>query len=91
MNETQLLLEALIDKLGYDADYEAPLAIVGGQIVQPARYRLISREPTVNFPINGAEWSAICEYVLAHTSDIDSDINDFGTLKPVLDYFNRNC
>lgn len=36
-------------------------------------------------------WSAIVEYVLDHKDDIENGINDFETLKPVLDFFNRNC
>lgn len=40
---------------------------------------------------NSPEWSAIVQYVLGHKDDIESSINDFGELKPVLDFFNRNC
>lgn len=35
-------------------------------------------------------WSAICDYTLTHKEDIESGINDFETLKPVWDFFNRN-
>jgi len=35
-------------------------------------------------------WNAICDYVLAHKEDIESNVNDFETLKPVWDFFNRN-
>jgi len=36
-------------------------------------------------------WSAIVEYVIDHQEDIEIGINDFSTLRPVLDHFNRNC
>jgi len=36
-------------------------------------------------------WRAIVDYVLAHQDDIINNINDFETLKPVLDHFNRYC
>lgn len=39
---------------------------------------------------NSPEWRAIVDYVLGHEDDINDDINDFGTLKPVLDHLNRN-
>lgn len=35
-------------------------------------------------------WSAIVEYTLNHQDDIKEDINDFGTLEPVIEFFNRN-
>jgi len=35
-------------------------------------------------------WSAIVEYVTDHDDDIELGINDFATLRPVLEFFNRN-
>ena len=35
-------------------------------------------------------FNAVVEYILDHKDDIEIGINDFGTLKPVLDWFSRN-
>jgi hypothetical protein len=42
----------------------------------------------VPIPVNSDAWSSIVDYVLSHRRDIESDINDFGTLRPMLDFFN---
>ena len=44
----------------------------------------------VQLPVNGEVWSAITDYIISHESDIEAYVNDFGDLKPVWDYFNRN-
>lgn len=38
----------------------------------------------------GPEFSCIVKYITDHIDDIESSVNDFGILKPMLDYFNRN-
>lgn len=40
-------------------------------------------------PIQNNVFSAISNYVIAHQEDIEAEINDFGDLKIVLDWFNR--
>ena len=40
---------------------------------------------------NDPAWSAIVGYILDHQEDIEVGINDFGRLKPVLEFFSRNC
>ena len=35
-------------------------------------------------------WMAIVDYVLRHEDEIKADIDDYSTLKPVLDFFNRD-
>jgi prevent-host-death family protein len=54
---------------------------------------LMTKEPESPFSFmdtNSPAWSAICEYTLDHRDDIEIGINDFGTLRPVLDFFSRN-
>ena len=36
-------------------------------------------------------WGCIASYMANHSDDIENDINDFGELKLLLDYANRNC
>lgn len=54
-----------------------------------AVYDGIPSEPYVALPIDGHVWAAIVDYTLAHKDDIENDINDFGYLRPVLEYFYR--
>mgnify|MGYP003639762092 CR=1 FL=1 len=49
-----------------------------------------SNEHQVIFDTQSPEWSCIVKYITDHVDDIESNINDFDTLKPMLDYFNRN-
>ena len=53
-------------------------------------YKLTKKEEAVVLPVEGDFWGAIVKYIVAHHDDIESKINDYGDLKPVLDYFNRN-
>ena len=39
---------------------------------------------------NSLSWLSIVDYVLLHEEDIELNVDSFGTLKPVLDFFNRN-
>ena len=52
---------------------------------------LTKKEDMVTLPVQGEVWGAIVKYVLAHSNDIEAGINDYGDLKSILDYFNRNC
>jgi hypothetical protein len=44
----------------------------------------------VKFGVNSEEWGAIVKYVADHADDIENEINDYKTLKPILKFFNRN-
>ena len=39
---------------------------------------------------NSPAWSAIVKYVLDHKDEIEFGVSDFDTLKPVMEFFNRN-
>ena len=54
-------------------------------------YKVTKKEPQVCFDINSPEWGCICDYIISHRASIESGENDYGDLKPMLDYFNRNC
>jgi hypothetical protein len=43
----------------------------------------------VPMPVNSEAWSAIVEYINNHRDDIKAGTNDFKTLRPVLEFFNR--
>ena len=44
----------------------------------------------VKLDVNGKVWDSIVSFILSHRDDIESGINDYGDLKPVWDFFNRN-
>ena len=48
-------------------------------------------EAMVPMPVNSEAWSCIVAYVLDHRDDIETGINDFDCLMPVLDFFDRKC
>ena len=87
-----LLLEALCESLGFNIEFDEGQVIPSGQILVPAKYTLTDiKEAFVNIPLKGEVWGSMVNYILAHQFDIEGDINDFGSLKPVLDFFSRNC
>lgn len=45
----------------------------------------------VPIKIDSDEWGCVVDYVSSHYDDIEDDVNDFGTLKPILKFMNRNC
>jgi len=42
----------------------------------------------ISFDVDSPEWSCIVNYILNAKEDIELGINNFGELKPMLDYFN---
>lgn len=44
----------------------------------------------VPIKIDSDEWDCVVDYVSSHYDDIEGDVNDFGTLKPILKFINRN-
>lgn len=53
-------------------------------------YKVTKKKPQVCFDVDSPEWSCIVNFVLGHKEDIINDINDYGGLGLVLDFFNRN-
>ena len=64
-----------------------------GFISKPFDYKVTKKHPValVPIPIQSDEWSCIVKFVESHANDIEQDINDFGELKPMWDFMNRNC
>ena len=91
-SKEMLLIEALCDKLGFDIEFEEGRSIPSGQILIPSKYVLTeSVRAGTHTPIENDVFGVMVEYILAHQSDIENSVNDFGNLKPVLEYFSRNC
>jgi len=99
MDNTEKLLRAFIETQGYDIEEIYEESLPSGQITIPHDYKVIKKEPTqqekASFDMSelishSEAWCAICDYVLEHKDDIGYSINDFGTLKPVLEFFYRN-
>lgn len=53
-------------------------------------YKLTKKEPYVPITAVSKEWDCICSYVLSHRNDILTNINDYGDLLPMLEFFSRN-
>lgn len=54
-------------------------------------YKVTKKKPQVCFDVDSPEWNAIVTFVLNQADDIEHGIEGYGDLKPMLDYFNRNC
>lgn len=132
MNNTDKLLRALIDALGFDVEKiithnETPITKQMGELkIFQGRsnsngddglvtvgnhgpykrgddecyyldggtdidYKVTKKKPQVCFDVDSPEWNAIVTFVLNQADDIEHGIEGYGDLKPMLDYFNRNC
>jgi hypothetical protein len=47
--------------------------------------------PTELSEVNGRLFASMCNFVMAHAKDIEDNVNDFGTLKPILESMSSNC
>ena len=90
MTNEMKLLTALCDALGFDVEEVQEQSIPSGKVLIPHEYKLTKRGEVVTLPVEGDFWGSIVKYIVSHADDIESEINDYGDLKPVLDYFNRN-
>lgn len=88
--KVELLIEAMIEKMGYRVEYSEEQKLPSGQITVPARADLYLTCIDRPIPVSNDAWSAIVGYVISHEDDIRRDMEDFGELRPVLDFFNRN-
>lgn len=97
MDNTEKKIDALIDYLGLEVvEIETPnnnLGIVNELNPAHIDYKLTKKEenPFPWMDTNSPVWSAIVTYVLDHQAEIEFGVSDFETLKPVLEFFNRNC
>jgi len=107
MNNTEKLLRAFIEASGYEIEevtVNTPtrtishfdvnndgLPVFIDSLEPIIDYKVAKKKVQVCFDINGPEWSCIVDYILHHSGDIEAETNDFDILKPMLDYFNRNC
>ena len=105
MNNTDKLLRAFIEASGYEIEETVTIldgqtvtekgVTYGNQTVTSIDYKVTKKVADSNahqviFDTQGAEWSCIVKYITGHIDDIESSVNDFDTLKPMLDYFNGN-
>lgn len=96
MDNCEKLLRAFIKAQGYEIEQTGGRT---GNVASPVDYKVTNKGPTQqqkdSFSMSeliahSDAWNAICDYVLFHKEDIESGINDFGDLKPVWNFFNRN-
>ncbi len=74
-----------------DFDEETQSLLESGRILRGYMKKPTEQDKSMRELISHSEaWSAICGYVLFHKEDVEIGINDFGDLKPVLEFFNRN-
>lgn len=85
------LLLALCEALGFKVQVLPVQDLPSGQILAPLQYKLTNNKPAlVPIEIHSDEWSCIVNFVTSHSDDIEQGINDFGDLKPLWDFMNRN-
>jgi len=100
MDNTEKLLRAFIKAQGYEIEETVTYDLFHTGIGNPEiidkieiiDYKVTKKQqsPFSWMDTNSPEWSAIVEYVTDHDEDIEIGINDFATLRPVLNFFNRN-
>lgn len=128
MNNTDKLLRALIDALGFEVD--RVVSVSYGRTIQAGHYSVTANPNTeyeffpatnqmphaeykevirsvdykvtkkespleslgncVPLPIQSEAWGSVVEYLTNHKEDIETGTNDFDTLRPIWDWFNRN-
>ncbi len=73
-------------------DIVYPSALEGnGHTVINHKARSLVRRYSGDIAIPWEVWGCIASYMANHSDDIENNINDFGELKLILDYANRNC
>lgn len=54
------------------------------------QFDITKQSPFPWMDTNSDAWKAIVKYVTYHDDDIERGIDDFATLRPVLEHFSRN-
>ena len=52
-------------------------------------YKVTKKDDFVPLPVQSKEWGCIVEYITDHYEDIEIGIDDFGALKPIMDFISR--
>jgi len=96
------LLRAFIEASGFSIEevkapleeiklHDGSLTLIPIDSAVTIDYKVTKKKAQVCFDVDSHEWSCIVEYVLSHQGDIEAGTNDFDCLRPMLNYFNRNC
>jgi len=88
MNNIDKLLRAFIEAQGF----EVKDLYATGQDTRTAYvvdYKVTKKEDFVPLPVQSKEWGCIVEYITDHYEDIEIGIDDYGTLKPILEFISR--
>ena len=99
MNNTDKLLRAFIEASGFEVKEVSREVTSRGcgsggfwhkEELVVDDYRVTKKSPYVPITAQSKEWACVVGYLLAHDTDIETGVNDYGDLKPMLDFFNRN-
>ncbi len=52
-------------------------------------YKVTKKDGFVPLPVQSKEWGCIVEYLTSHYEDIEMGINDFATLRPIMNFISR--
>jgi len=90
MDNTDKLLRAFIEASGFDIEEFS--ATRDGEAIPDSvvYYKVTKKECYVPLPVQSKEWGCIVEYLTDHYEDIEIGIDDFGTLKPIMEFISRN-
>lgn len=104
MSNTDKLLRAFIEASGYEVEeVKVPcMPVESDGILFGQDYKidykvtkknkelpLECHEPCVPLPVQSDAWGCIVEFVNDHYGDIEAGINDFDTLRPILNFISR--
>ncbi len=95
MNNTEKLLRAFIEASGYEVEEvlvnPRPLVCndkpTNRMTYDYIDYKVTKRSAQVCFDVDSPEWSCVVGYILGAKEDIELGINNYGELKPMLDFF----
>lgn len=97
MNNTDKLLRAFIEASGFEIQeikeefYKGEFKGLGTEIHERViDYKVTKKDDYVPLPVQSKEWGCIVEYLTDHYEDIEIGIDDFGTLKPIMEFISRN-
>jgi len=92
MNNTDKLLRAFISASGFEIEETETTATetIKGVLwgTKTIDYKVTKKKPQACFDVDSPEWSCIVDFTLNQADNIEHDIEGYGDLKPMLDYFN---
>jgi len=91
MSDNQLL-KSLCEALGFEVVETTNRVDLGNgsqYFTHQTSYKL-ERKKEDWIPVDKEVFGILVNYIISHQEDIEAEVDDFGSLKPIWDWFNRN-